>query len=311
MSKRSIPIHARWLGLTLGVAASIAPGGVAVAAELAPAQLPALVTPPTGERRPGKVVFAELVTPDLAAVEPFYASLFGWTFTESAAGETKYAQASLDGRPIAGLVQRPLPQGRHPGWLTFMAAGDLGQVDAAAVQHGARVLFEPHRFANLGQEAVLADPQGAVFAVLASNSGDPPDFLATPGEWIWSSLITTDPTTDAAFYKALLGYDVFSMSDTTDPRHLLLASQGYARASVNPIPASHPDAHPRWISYLRVTDATAMAARVTSLGGRVILPPRQDRQGGLIAIVADPQGALFGLMEWSDAPASTSAGAAP
>ncbi len=301
MSKQSS--STRWRPLTLGVAACVAVSGVAVAAELVPTQLPALVTPPTGDRRPGKIVFAELVTPDLASVEPFYASLFGWTFTESKAGETQYAQASIDGRPIAGLVQRPLPHGRHPGWLTFMAAGDLGQVDAAAVQHGGRVLFEPHRFANLGQEAVLADPQGAVFAVLASNSGDPPDFLAAPGEWIWSSLITTDPASAAAFYKALLGYDVAGMSDATDPRHLLLAAEGYARASVNPIPANHPDVRPRWISYLRVGDANAMAARVTSLGGRVIVPPHPDRQGGQIAIVADPQGALFGLMEWADAPA--------
>lgn len=314
MPKRTSPI--RWRRLTLGVAACTAFAGVAVAADLAPtaspAQLPALVSPPTGDRRPGKIVFAELVTPDLASVQPFYASLFGWTFQEAQSGETKYAQASLDGRPVAGLLQRPMPSGRHPGWLTFIAAGDLGQVDAAAVQQGAKVLFAPHRFANLGQEAVLADPQGAVFAVLASTSGDPPDFLAAPGEWIWSSLITTDPETDAAFYKALLGYDVVTLPDSADTHHLLLAAEGYARASVNPIPASHPDAHPRWISYLRVTDATAMTARVTSLGGRVLVPPRQDRQGGRLAIVADPQGALFGLMEWSDASTTnSSAGASP
>ncbi len=306
MSKRTLPTRQRWARLTLGVAACMTAAALAssaVAAELAPANLPTLVSPPSGDRRPGKIVFAELVTPDLAAVEPFYASLFGWTFTESQAGETKYAQASLDGRPVAGLVQRPLPNGRHSGWLTFIAAGNLGQVDASAVQHGARVLFAPHRFANLGDEAVLADPQGAVFAVLASSSGDPPDVLAAPGEWIWSSLITTDPEADAAFYKALLGYDIVPLPSMSDAHHLLLAAEGYSRASVNPIPRSHPDAHPRWISYLRVDNASAMATRVTALGGRVILAPHQDRQGGQIALVADPQGALFGLMEWADTPA--------
>ena len=46
-----------------------------------------------------------------------------------------------------------------------------------------------------------------MFAVLASSSGDPPDRLADPGEWIWSALITTDPDTDAMFYKTLFGYD--------------------------------------------------------------------------------------------------------
>ena len=36
-----------------------------------------------------------------------------------------------------------------------------------------------------------------------------------------------------------------------------------------------------------------------ALGGRVLVAPRVDRQGGKIAVVADPQGAPFGLLEWS------------
>jgi predicted enzyme related to lactoylglutathione lyase len=37
-----------------------------------------------------------------------------------------------------------------------------------------------------------------------------------------------------------------------------------------------------------------------TLGGRVLVEPHADRHGGKIAIVADPSGAVFGLMEWSD-----------
>ena len=50
---------------------------------------------------------------------------------------------------------------------------------------------------------------------------------------------------------------------------------------------------------MRVDDAVATAARVTALGGHVVLPPHPDRHGGKIALVADPGGALFGLLEWS------------
>jgi hypothetical protein len=52
-----------------------------------------------------------------------------------------------------------------------------------------------------GRQAVLADPDGAVFAVLAVEGGDPPDYLATPGEWMWSSLHVRDPKQETAFYK--------------------------------------------------------------------------------------------------------------
>jgi predicted enzyme related to lactoylglutathione lyase len=49
-----------------------------------------------------------------------------------------------------------------------------------------------------------------------------------------------------------------------------------------------------------VDDAAQASAKVTALGGRVIVEPREDRHGGKIAVVADPQGAHFGLMEWPD-----------
>jgi predicted enzyme related to lactoylglutathione lyase len=45
----------------------------------------------------------------------------------------------------------------------------------------------------------------------------------------------------------------------------------------------------------------ASSAKVVSLGGRVLVEPRLDRHGGKVAIVADPLGAPFGLLEWPDA----------
>ncbi len=285
-------------GLIAGLGAALA-SVAAAPARAAPSDLPPLVSPPSAEHHRGKVVFAELVTPDLDAARRFYGGLFGWSFQDAGGGVNRFTQASVNGRVVAGIVQRPLPSGRRPAWLTFMAADDAAKAAALATHSGAKLLFEPHRIANLGQEAILADPQGAVFAVLASSSGDPPDLLAEPGEWIWSSLITTDPDADASFYRSLFGYEVFNLPDAQDARHLILASESYARASVNPIPPSRPNARPRWVSYVRVEDATAMAARVAAMGGRVVLPPQLDRHGGKIALVADPQGALFGLLEWS------------
>src|SRR5664279_1200997 len=58
-----------------------------------------------------------------------------------------------------------------------------------------KVLFEPHSIPARGWDAVFSDPQRVIFAVLASSSGDTPDVLAAPGEWIWSSLITSEPDT--------------------------------------------------------------------------------------------------------------------
>jgi predicted enzyme related to lactoylglutathione lyase len=271
-------------------------------AAAAPPVLPALVTPASQEHHLGKVIFAQLVTPDLAAAEQFYAGLFGWTFRSLHGGTTDYAAAFFDGRLVAALTQRKLSSAEHrqPAWLTFIAVHDVDATKNAAVQHGAKVLFGPHDFPDRGREAVLEDPQGAVFAVLASSSGDPPDVLAAPGEWIWSSLITREPDVDAGFYQTLFDYEVFDLPAEAGAQHLLLATDNYARASANSLPVSKSNIHPHWLNYVRVEDVDKSAAKAVALGGRILVEPRIDRHGGKIALIADPAGAPFGLLEWPE-----------
>jgi predicted enzyme related to lactoylglutathione lyase len=144
---------------------------------------------------------------------------------------------------------------------------------------------------------VLSDAQGAVFALVHSASGDAPDELVAPGEWIWSSLHTSDADQAAGFYQNLFGSDIYELEASND--HLLMATEDYARATINGLP-SNSHAHPHWINYVRVGDAQKMASKVVALGGRVLVKPHPDRHGGKVAIVADPTGAVFGLFEWAD-----------
>ena len=301
MRNRQEFIRARPTYPSVALAAFLSLAGAVPACAAAP-ELPALVEPTSQDHHAGKVIFAELVTPDLVTAKRFYGSLFGWTFQDIDMGRFQFTEASLDGRPVAGMIRKDMPAGgrRQPAWLTFIAARDVDAAKAIAVQHGATVLFQPRSIPSLGREAVLADPQGAVFALLASSSGDPPDVLAEPGTWIWSSLITTDPEQDATFYQALFGYDVVDLPGQDDARHLILATDSYARASVNPLPPDQPGIHPRWLNYVRVDDVGATSAKAVSLGGRLLVAPRLDRHGGRIAVVVDPAGAAFGLLEWSD-----------
>ncbi len=264
------------------------------------AQLPPLTVPPTAVHLTGKMVLAAMVTPDLVSVERFYANLFGWSFTNAYLGQTLFGEASLAGRTVAAIAQRPMAAGSRPAWRSFLSTADVEQSVGVAVAHGATVLVPPHDLARLGRDALLMDPQGAVFGLLAATGGDPPDAAAVPGTWIWSSLVTTAPVADADFYRAVLGYEVFPSPDPREADHLVLASGTFARAGVNPIPTSHAVSHPRWISFVRVADIGRAAAEVRRLGGAVLVAPHQDLHGGTIALVADPQGALFGLLQWSE-----------
>ena len=273
---------------------------IALAAPPAPGTLSPLVDPPGNEHHVGKFVFVELVTPDLAAARTFYGSLFGWTFRDVQIGSGRYVEASLDQQPVAGMVYRPMRanERRQPIWLSFVAVKDVDAVRKSAEAKGGRSLSDPHDVPGLGRIAVLGDPQGAVVGIVASSSGDPPDVLPSVGDWIWASLFTTDPDEAAAFYQTLFDYEVFDDPEAGADHHLILSSDGYARAAANPLPSEK--APPHWLNYVRVDDATAMAAKVVALGGKVLLTPRTDRHGGKLAIVADPQGAPFGLLEWAE-----------
>ncbi len=297
----------RWAGGAGILAMSVAL--IALPAIAVAPSLPPLVAPASNEHHAGKIIYAELVTPDIGAAKRFYGGLFGWTFRDVTYGTTTFSQAMLDGRQVAGLIGKAMPAGTHrqSAWLTFIATSDADGTARLAVSKGARMLFPPRTIPRLGREAVLADPQGAIFAILASSSGDPPDLLPDDGDWIWSSLITHDPEADAAFYKTVFGYELYDLAASGEREHLILASGSYARASANPYPADRPNAHPRWLNYVRVDDVSAATAKVAALGGRVLAPPRVDRDGDMVALVADPMGAPFGLLAW---PGEQSAGSA-
>jgi hypothetical protein len=265
-------------------------------------QLPPLNSPASDETHPGKMLWADLVTPDLAAAEKFYGGLFGWTFQSVAAGRLNYAIAMLDGRPVAGMFEKAIPAGQHhqSAWLTFLAARDVDAVKRTAVAHGAKVLADVKDYPMRGRQCVLSDPEGAVFALLSSSSGDTPDYLAADGDWIWSSLHAKDAGAEAAFYQQLFNYDVFELENDDGLEHLILSSDNYARASANDLAQASARRHAHWLNFIRVQNAADTSAKALAMGGRVLVQPRVDRQGGMLAVIADPGGAPFGIMEWND-----------
>ena len=131
-----------------------------------------------------------------------------------------------------------------------------------------------------GRQAVFSDPEGAVFAVLASSSGDLPDYLAAPGEWIWSSLLSKDPATEAAFYQQLFAYDAFDLESNDGMQHVILSSDDFARGSVNTLPGDSALRRAHWLNFVRVDDVVAVAAKAQAAGGRVLVAPHVDRHGG-------------------------------
>jgi len=287
----------RLRGSAAGILVALLLNCVAFAAEV---QLPPLNDPPTGLHLSGKLIWADLATPDPDAARRFYGELFGWTFTSVGSGKQAYALAHIDGAAIAGIVRRTdrAKERSRSRWIPFLSARDVPATERAVTRAGGKSLIASRNIAARGTLAVLADSEGAVFGALDSTSGDPGDYLPEVGEWIWAQLLSRNADKAAAFYAGLAGYVPVEAESAATSRSLLLTRDGYARASILQIPPGHDELPPDWLLYVRVADVSKASASAERLGGRVLLAAQPGLYEGRVAVIADPGGAPVGLLQW-------------
>lgn len=295
MNSIAIP-RRRFLAAACGAVAAACTAPLAVAGGL---KLPPLTTVSGNPRLPGKFVWADLVTDDVVAASKFYSRLFGWDFRAYGG----YLIAFHDDRPVAGAFQRERPEGStaRPRWFGYISVPDVEQAVKTVTKGGGRVLAEPAKHPARGTQAVCADPEGALFGLIRSSSGDPEDFQAEPGEWVWVQLLSRDAPKAADFYRNLAGYEVVENSTPGRTSDLVLTSRGYARATVRTLPAGKPDVQPTWLPFVRVKTLAASLAATREAGGTVLVEPKPELLEGKVAVVADPRGAAIGILEWDDA----------
>lgn len=287
----------RYRSSTMCLAAVVLLIGVSVATSEDAAALPPLTTVVGNPRLPGKFVWADLVTDDVPAARRFYQQLFGWTFLERG----NYSIAHNDERPLGGMFQRPRPKDRAavPRWFGYVSVPSVERAQNAAIKLGGKVIAPPRTMPKRGEQAVLADPEGAVFGVIKSTSGDPEDFLAEPGDWIWIELLSRDARKAGEFYRSVAGYEIVENTSARENDYVFV-SKGYARAAARTIPADQTKVWPTWLLFVRVKSVSVALVRTRELGGKVLLEPRADLFDGKLAVIADPTGAAIGILEWPE-----------
>jgi predicted enzyme related to lactoylglutathione lyase len=106
-------------------------------------------------------------------------------------------------------------------------------------------------------------------------------------------LFTRDTRQVLPFYRKVAGWDEFEDYRTERDDDYLLASGGFARAAMSPLPAEAKSGH--WVGFVRVANIAATVAKARELGARVLVEPRTIQAGNDIAILIDPLGAIFGV----------------
>ena len=110
----------------------------------------------------------------------------------------------------------------------------------------------------------------------------------------WVEAWQEDPDTAATFYAGVFGWGVEKGNPPgTDTRYYVCRLRGSDVAAIrSPPPAGMP---PAWATYVWVDDADAVAASAVKAGGSLVAEPFGSLDGGRMAIVADPAGAVFGV----------------
>lgn len=122
--------------------------------------------------------------------------------------------------------------------------------------------------------------------------------MTSTGKFFWYELMTSDHAAAEAFYAKVVGWQPKPFPADGQP-YTVLESGGRGIGGIMPIPAdaAAQGMQPCWIGYVHVADLDDAVARLKAAGGVVhrILDPIP--QVGRIAVVADPGGAMFHLLQ--------------
>jgi predicted enzyme related to lactoylglutathione lyase len=243
-----------------------------------------------GERTsyaPGTFSWAELATSDQDAAKAFYTTLFGWTYDDRPLGDGQtYSMAQRDGSNVAAIFNSEQP----PHWNCYVTVASVEDATARAAEAGATVVAEPFDVFTAGRMSVIKDPTGAVLSLWQAGENIGASLVNTPGAMTWNDLVTPEPQIASEFYGKLFGWT----TEDVGQGYRVISNNGRSNGGIVPLDPRMGDAPANWMPYFGHADVDGLLREFGDLGGHVLNGPMQ-MPAGKIAVVRDPQGAVFAV----------------
>ncbi len=254
---------------------------------------PPIMETPTYAYRHGEVIWHELATADLASSREFYRELFHWEFTEYSTDGNSYLLVKNEGKYIGGMVS--VPDGNQSTWISAISVEDTEAAVETALRQGGDVLVKATRINGRGSMALVKDPQGALVSFIHSSIGDPVIEEVNSFEWLWTELWSDEPNASSEYYASVFPYTVNQTAIDEKPYWVLNQNDRRIAGIINnPI----DNMSSQWVPYIKVVDPAYMVSKAKKLGAIVLLQPSEDIRNGSVAVLADPNGAIFCLQKW-------------
>ena len=251
-----------------------------------------------GERTshpPNTISWTDLATSDPNGAKEFYAGLFGWEYDDQPAGEgVVYSMAKLRGRSVAAISpQQPdeAAQGIPPHWNVYVTVEDVDASARQVPEAGGQLFAGPFDVFDAGRMAGLADPAGAALCLWQPVTSIGAELVNGPGAMSWADCATTDPAAAQAFYSSLLGWRFDQMSE--EPPYWVIWNGERTQGGMTQPPGGVPS---NWFPYFGAIGVDETMQIAQTLGGHPFLGPI-DVPNGRFALIQDPQGAAFAILE--------------
>ena len=240
---------------------------------------------------PGTPCWVEFPLTASPASAAFYCTLFGWEAMEmpDAGGYTMLFQ---DGKTVAAVGMN---QGDSPSvWSTYIATADADETATKITAAGGSLMVDVMDVMDAGRMAFGVDPQGVPFGIWQPGTHTGAQLVNEPVGYTWAELNTTDADAAQEFYSSVFGWEPEALGGGEGFHYAMQKVDGRVVGGIMAMEGMPP----AWGTYFAVEDTDATVARAEELGGSVVRPAG-DTGFGRIALLADPEGAVFAVIKLS------------
>jgi predicted enzyme related to lactoylglutathione lyase len=122
------------------------------------------------------------------------------------------------------------------------------------------------------------------------------------GRFVWFDYLTSEPGKAQAFFAALFGWQAQTYVLPEGSKYTMIASGGRNLGGYgSPLPGTpiyrYSEPYARWLPYLQVVNGHESAAKVKSLGGKMVREPSPVGYGGRLGIATDTSGLALALWQ--------------
>ena len=252
------------------------------------------------EHAPGTFCWADLATTDAEAGKKFYTGLFGWQSADMPAGEGVYTMFSKVGRNVCALYSMSdemRKQGVPPHWQSYVSVESADESAEKARGLGGVLTMPPFDVMEVGRMAVVQDPTGAMFALWQPKLHIGAQLVNEPGTLCWNELYSNDLEASSNFYTGLFGWTTKKSPGAMVDEYTEFYQGDRPAGGMIQIQEDWGPVPPHWAVYFAVEDCGATLETAKSLGAKVTMGPTDIEKVGRFAVLEDPQGAHFAVIQ--------------